>query len=392
MALDTNGIVSFVTLAGEQVNVLMPKLREVFVNETPLVSRLARLPATSKVYSFTNYNPRVRAATLGTGGVTTNVQTSIPFADASQYQVGDVLELNDGTNMERVEVVSAPVLTTTPNTVTVRRGREGTTAVATFAAGINVYLIGNSRVGTEGDQVAIRSVRTATQQIVQTFQFPVQVGGEAQAISNVPMPPGYASVFDLEKATKLIELMRDQEYTSYYGLGELPAAEGDRGKQKGLRTLIGTYNGGANVDTTTKTNYTKAQFLAGTIQKIYDAGGDPDLILCSTDFMGFLMTWAPTQTAVLGGNYTKALNQPIDEFILPLTGKPMMFVPSLQLRKGTAAVLSSKDLNLRVLRDEYYQPRGYRGDATEGDWLSSMCIDMGHPAWHAWSENIQSVA
>jgi hypothetical protein len=353
---------------------------------------LPRRPATAKTYTSTTYDVRKRTFVLGTGDLT-NVATALPVLDASQFQVGDVLELNDGTNVERVEVTAAPSLSPTPNTVTIRRAREGTTAHAFLTATpTNVYLIGNSRTGTEVDQQAIRSIRTGFLQIVQTFQIPVQIGGEADAISNVPLPTGFARLFDVEKATKLIEMMRDIEYTSYYGMGEVPAAEGDRGKQKGLKTWISAYNGGANVTTSTKTNYTLAQFLADGIQKVYNAGGAPDLILCSTDFLGFLRTWAPSVTAIMGQNLTQTLGLPIREFVLPLNAEPLTFVTSLQLRPGTAVVLSSNDVDMRVLREEYFQPRGNRGDAIEGDWFASMCINLGHPQWGAWVEGVQSAA
>jgi hypothetical protein len=391
MPLDTVGILTPIDFTLEQPSVISTVIREVFVDETPLVSRLEHNPATSEVFTIDRYDVRQRGYTLGTGGLGTTGATSLPIADASPFQVGDVLEVTDGTNTERLEVLAPPVLTATPNTLTVRRAREGTTA-AVFAAGATLRLVGNARTGGEIDQQAFRTVVTPLEQYVQTFQYAVQVGGKAQAIRNVALPPGVADLFGRDRAIKLLEAMRDVENSMYYGLGEKPVATGDRAKMKGLRSLIQSFSGGANVSLTTKTNYTRAQFVLDTFAKIRAAGGDPDVILCSTDAETFIETWVPNKTAQMGQGRTETLGFPITEFILPLQARPITFVESLQLRPGTMAVLTSADLDVRVLRDIFWQPRERRGDAIEGDWIADFAISMGHPQWHAWVEGIQSAA
>ena len=387
MALDTVGILTPIEFAAEQPTVITAVMREVFVNENPLFARLSHTKATSEVYTINSYDYRQRSYALGTGDLT-NVAALLPLADASPFQVGDVLELDNGTAIERVEVLAPPVLTTTPNTLTIRRAREGTTAAAFLTSATTVRLIANARTGAEIDQQAFRTVSTGLQQIVQTFQYPVQVGGKAEAISNVALPPGVTSVFGHDRAIKLGETVRDIENAMYYGKGEVPVAVGDRGKMKGLKTLIKS----ANVKTNAGASYTRTAFLADSVQKIYSAGGMPDTIVCSTDFLGYLDTWVPLKTAQMGNGKTSELGFPITTFVLPLGAQPLVFVPSLQLRAGTAIVLSSMDLEVRYLRELAWKPRERRGDAMEGDWIGDYAIHLGHPQWHAWVEGITSAA
>lgn len=401
MALDTVGILTPIDFPLEQTTVISAVAREIFVNEQPLFSRLPHVRATSETYTIDRYDVRGglnrRTYAVGTGGISNSAAT-LPIADASLFQVGDVLELqqvsaNDSgaTGTERVEVVAPPSITTTPNTLTVRRAREGTTGLA-FTATDPIYLVGNSRTGGEVDQQAFRPVVSPIQQIVQTFQFPVQVGGKAEAIQNVALPPGVNSVMGRDRAIKAVEFVRDVENTFYYGTGEVPIADGDRGKSKGLKALINSYNAGANVKLAAGSGYTRQQFIADTIAKIYSVGGMADTILCSTDFLGFLDTWVPTKTAIMGEGRTSELGFPITTFVLPLQGMPLTFVPSLQLRPGTACILSSNDIDVRYLREMFWQPRGVRGDAMMGDWIGDYCINVEHPMWHSWVEGITSAA
>lgn len=392
MALDTVGILSIIEFAPEQTTVIRATERELFVNERPLFARLPHVQATSEVYTINSYNVRGRSYVVGTGGIT-NVATSLPIADASPFQVGDVLELikADASAMERVEVIAVPVLTTTPNTLTIRRAREGSTAVA-FAAADTINLIGNARTGAEIDQQATRVSQTGITQVVQTFQEAVQIGGKAQAIQNVALPPNANSVMGFTRAVKLVETIRDIENTFYYGEGEVPAASGNRGKMKGLRKIIKSYNSGSNYVAAAGASYTLSAFLAATVQKIYSAGGMADVILCSTDFMTFANAWVPNKTSMMGNGKTNELGFDINTVILPLDARPLTFITSLQLRPGTAAVLSSNDIDVRYLREIQWLPRERRGDATEGDWIGDYAINVDHPQWHAWVDGITSAA
>lgn len=387
MSLDVQGILQNISLVTEQSTVLYPYLREVFINETPFITRTRREPAEGQQYSIISYDVRPRIYTLNAAIVSGD--TTITLTDTTPLLVGDVLELiiTGGASIERIEVTALPTATT----ATIRRAREGTTAIANDNTGNKtVTLIGNSRTGAEIDQSAKRTIRTSTAQYVQTFQNPVQVGGVAQAVRNTRLPAGISDVFSLEQKTAMTEMMRDEEYTSYYGLGEAPAAAGDRPKQKGLKTLISAYNSGSNVNSSGGASYTFLNFVAQ-VQKAIDGGGDPDAVICSTDFVTGLQTWGFAKQQI---NEPRAslLGLPIKEIAVPFASGTLTFIPSYQLKKGTAIILTSKDALVRYIRPEFWNLRGNRGDAKEGDFIADICCELGHFGWHSFVEGVTSYA
>lgn len=388
MALDVQGILQNVSLTNEQTTVLYPYLREVFINETPLITRTPQQPAEGQVYNIVSYDVRPRGYTLAAAIITTD--TTITLNDTTPLLVGDVLEMFDtaAANIERIEVTA---LGTDGVTATIRRAREGTTALANTAAGAAstkvVTLIGNSRNGSEVNQQAKRTVRTLVEQYVQTFQNPVQVGGLANAVRNTRLPAGFSSVFSLEQQVAMTEMMRDMEYTSYYGLGEKPSAVNDRAKQKGLRKLINSNN----VKTNAGASYTFLNFVADGAQKCLDGGGDPDVCICSTDLVTGLQTWGFAKQQI-NTPRMNLLGLPINEIAVPFASGTITFIPSFQMRKGTACVLTSKDVLMRYIRQAFWQLRGNAGDAHQGDFIGDTCVEIGHPSWHSWIEGISSYA
>ena len=43
---------------------------------------------------------------------------------------------------------------------------------------------------------------------------------------------------------------------------------------------------------------------------------------------------------------------------------------------------------MRMKRNEFWNPRGSRGDAFEGDWIAEGAIEIENPSHHAWVEGI----
>lgn len=386
------GILQNINLSTEQVTVLYPYLREVFINETPLVAMLPREKADAVDYKVTLYDVRPRTYTLA-AAVASGAATTMTLSDASPLMIGDILQLTkeDGSTYEHVELTADP--NTTTNVITVRRARGGTTATTnTLAGNTTMYLIGNSRTGAEIDQNAQRAARSTVAQTVQTFNFPVQVGRVANQVGNTRLPAGFSSVFSLEQQVKITEMMRDEEYSAYYAEYESVAAAGDRAKQRGLRQFIKAYSGGANVKLNGGSNYTKLNFIADTIQKAIDGGGNPDVVLVATNFLTFLSTWSVALQQFQNPRTTPWLGVPIKEFDAPFLGHPVRIIPSYQLRPGTAVALTSSDVKMRYIEQESFAPRGRRGDAVEGDAYADTCIEIGHPGWHAWVEGITSAA
>jgi hypothetical protein len=344
-----------------------------FVNRCPLVTRLPRVPVGST--NFTMVNRAYRARLGAVSAAATATDTALTMADASPFMNGDVLETPSG---ERVELTSDPNLST--GVIQVRRGAEGTTKVA-IAAGAQVRLIGNSRTGSEIDQTAIAFKPVEVPQYCQTFQHPVQVGGSYQASLGFAGTPAGRSPFDQSRMDALQNLLDDMEVTSYYGLGESPSVA-SRPKQKGLRTLI------ASNRVTTPTNagaYKPTDLIRDTLEKCRLQGGDPDVLIVSTNFMTGLATWGHAAQRIDAG--VNIFGTPIDVFEAPFLGG-LSLIEAPLLKSGTAICLTSSEVRMRMKRNEFWSPRGSRGDAIEGDWVAEGAVEIDNESHHAWVEGI----
>lgn len=399
MALSVQGILTSLATATEQTTVLTALMREIFVNDCPLWSRLTHEHIGAPEYNIVTYDVRQRPMTLASAltAVSALTTATVTFADTTQLQQGDVIEIYDtaGTAFERAEVVADPA---TATTVSLMRGVEGTTPIANTLGGgastLVCYLVGNSRTGAEVNQTASRSIRTLTPQHVQTYQFPVQVGGLVQAIDAIQLPPGMNSVFNLESVTKMQEFARDVEYTSYYGVGQRAdvANATARRKQVGLRQQIRNYNSGSNYRAVNAGSYTRLNFVADLIQKARNGQGNPDVLLVGLDAETAFATWTLAMQQIADARTTKELGITVEEYNTNLGGKPLKVVASSQLRPGTFAALTSKDIKFRVIREAFFQKRGFRGDAFEGDYIGDYCLELGHPGWHSFAEGITGYA
>ena len=320
-----------------------------------------------------SYRPRV---VLLAGAIAAG-DTQITLLDASPFMNGDVLELASG---ERVELIGDPNLAT--NTVSVRRGAEGTTP-GTGAVNDQIRLIGNSRSGAEINQNGVALKPVGTTQYCQTWQHPVQVGGSLQASSAFQTYSGVQTPFEQYKMDALQNLMDDMEYSSYYGRGEDPAVA-TRPKQKGLRTLLnGTLttipvNGGA---------YKATDFIRDTMQLCRQNGGDPDVLMVSSNFMTGLATWGQAAQRIDAG--VNVFGTPIDIFAAPFLGG-ISIIEAPLLKPFSAICLTSREVRMRMKRNEFWNPRGVRGDAYEGDWLAEGAVEVDNPGHHAWVEGISA--
>lgn len=344
-----------------------------FVNRCPLVTRIPRLPVGSTTFTIVSRGYRSRTATLASAVAAGDSQ--ITLTDVSAFMNGDVLELASG---ERVELIGDPNLVT--NTIAVRRGAEGSTP-ASGSANDTVQLIGNSRTGAEVNQLGVSLKPVGVSQYCQTWQHPVQVGGSLQASSAFESYPGARSPFDQYKMDALQNLMDDMEYSACYGRGEDPSVSG-RPKQKGLRTLL-TSN--LTVNPVNAGAYTPTDFIRDTLQQCRVNGGEPDVLLVSPNFMTGLATWGQAVQRIDAG--VNVFGTPIDLFEAPFLGGVSIIEAPL-LRPFTAICLTSGEIRMRMKRNEFWNPRGVRGDAYEGDWIAEGAIEVDNQAHHAWLEGI----
>ena len=344
-----------------------------YVNRCPLVTRVPRVPCGSTTFTMINRSYRSRIATVSAPIAVTDTQ--IALIDVSAFMAGDVLELASG---ERVEILVDPNVAA--DTVTVRRAAEGTTAAA-GSTGDVIRLIANSRTGMEINQSAIAFKPTGISQFCQTWQHPVQVGGSLQSSSAYQTQPGVGTPFDQNKMDALQNLMDDMESSAYYGRGEDPAVAA-RPKQKGLKSLLVS---NTTVAPTNAGAYKPTDLMRDTLERCRTGGGDPDVLLVSTNFMTGLATWGHAAQRINAG--VNVFGTPIDVFEAPFLGGVSIIEAPL-LKPYTAVCLTSSEIRLRMKRNEFWSPRGSRGDAFEGDWLAEGAIEVDNQAHHAWVEGI----
>jgi hypothetical protein len=344
-----------------------------FVNRCPLVTRAHRVPCASTTFTMVNRAFRSRVAVVAAAIGATDTQ--ITLVDASPFMNGDVLQLASG---ERVEIIADPNLAT--DTITVRRGAEGTTP-ATGSVNDVIRLIGNSRTGAEVNQSGVAFQPVGVTQYCQTWQHPVQIGGSLQATSGFQTQPGVRTPFEQYKMVALQNLMDDMEVSSYYGLGEDPSVSG-RPKQKGLRTLIITNKTTAPINAGA---YKATDFIRDTLQQCRSNGGDPDVLLVSSNFMTGLATWGQPAMRIEAG--VNIFGTPIDVFEAPFLGG-ISIIEAPLLQPYTAVCLTSSEVRIRMKRNEFWNPRGSRGDAFEGDWIAEGAVELDNESHHAWVEGI----
>jgi uncharacterized protein DUF5309 len=381
-------------LAGvEARNDVTVAIRNWFANRNPLVTRLPYVPVERVDFLMYTHKYRARSTSLG-AAVASNSQTSLTLADATFLMNHDVLELVDSAtgNIERVQVSGDPTSSTTVNVTrglwSEISGTQGTTALSSVLSGSTVNLIGNSRTGAEVQQTGLTTIGVARTQYCQTFQFPVQIGGSAQTARAQVLPGGIQTPFDFNMTVQLQNMVDDIENSCYYGIAQSPNdSAGVTAKMNGLRSILVTNNISALSNTTPVNGaaYGSTDLIRDTLQACRQGGGEPDLLVVSTNFMSGFATWGQAIQRVPAGE--TVFGTPINVMEAPfLHGVTIVEAPLL--RPYTAIALTSSEVYIRNKRNPFWQLRGSRGDMVEGDWLAEMAIEVVNESHHAWVEGI----
>lgn len=368
-------------------------IRNWFANRNPLVTRLPYVPVERVDFLMYTHRYRARSTVLG-AAVSSSSATSLTVADATFLMNHDVLEIVDSTtgNIERVQVSSDP---TSGNTINVIRGLwsqiggvAGTTPLSSAAANSTVNLIGNSRNGAEVNQTGLTTVGIPRTQYCQTFQFPVQIGGSAQTARAQVLPGGIQTPFDFNMTVQLQNMVDDIENSCYYGIAQGPNdSTGVTAKMNGLRSILQSNNisGLTGTAPINAAAYGATDLIRDTLQAARSGGGEPDLLVVSTNFMSGFATWGQAIQRVPAGE--TAFGTPINVLEAPfLHGVTIVEAPLL--RPFTAIALTSSEVYIRNKRNPYWQLRGSRGDMVEGDWIAEMAIEVVNESHHAWVEGI----
>ena len=319
----------------EARNDITVAIKNWYANRNPLVTRLPYVPVERTDFIMYSHLYRARSTTMG-AAVSATTTTGLTLADATFLMNHDVLELIDSASgaVERVQVNGDPTGT---NTITVLRGVSGTTATGTVTNGSSVYLVGNSRTGAEITQTGLTTVGTSRTQYCQTFQFPVQVGGSAQTARAQVMPGGIQSPFDFNMTIQLQNMVDDIEYSCCYGIAQAPTADttgtdtATTAKMNGLRSILVTNNVGS-LNSTTPTNasaYGSSDLIRDTLQAARTGGGEPDLLVVSTNFMSGFATWGQAVQRISAGE--TVFGTPITTYEAPfLHGVTIVEAPLLK--------------------------------------------------------------
>src|SRR5271156_148203 len=364
-------------------------VRNWFANRNPLVTRLPYVPVERVDFLMYTHRYRARSTTLGVA-VSSNSTTSLTFADAKFLMNHDVLQLvasASGTT-EFVQISGDPTSSTTVN---VTRGTAGTTALSSVASGSTVNLIGKSRNGAEVNQTGLSTIGIPRTQYCQTFQFPVQIGGAAQTARAQVMPGGIQTPFDFNMTVQLQNMIDDIETSCYYGIAQAPTADSGNpdtavtAKMNGLRSIFQTNNISGSSSPTNASAYGSTDLIRDTLQAARQNGGEPDLLVVSTNFMSGFATWGQAIQRIPAGQ--TVFGTPINVLEAPfLHGVTIVEAPLL--RPYTAIALTSSEVYIRNKRNPYWNLRGNRGDMVEGDWIAEMAIEVVNESHHAWVEGI----
>jgi hypothetical protein len=368
-------------------------IRNWFANRNPLVTRLPYVPVERVDFQMYTHKYRARSTVLG-AAVTSNTQTTLTVADATFLMNHDVLEVVDAAtgNIERVQISGDPTSATTVNVTrgiwSQTSGVIGTAPLASAASGSTVNLIGNSRTGAEVQQTGLTTIGVPRTQYCQTFQFPVQIGGSAQTARAQVMPGGIQTPFDFNMTVQLQNMVDDIENCMYYGVAQPPNdATGSTAMMNGLRSIFVT-NNISSLTGATPVNaaaYGSTDLIRDTLQAARSGGGEPDLLVVSTNFMSGFATWGQAIQRVPAGE--TVFGTPIYVLEAPfLHGVSIVEAPLL--RPFTAIALTSSEVYVRNKRNPYWSLRGSRGDMVEGDWIAELAIEVVNESHHAWVEGI----
>jgi hypothetical protein len=369
----------------EARNDITVAVRNWFANRNPLVTRLPYVPVERVDFLMYSHQYRNRSTTLATA-ISASTTTGLTLGDCTFLMNHDVLELVDTNGVtERVQINGDPTGT---NTITVIRGVSLTTATTALDTATVVNLIGNSRLGSEVNQTGLTTIGVSRTQYCQTFQFPVQIGGSAQTARAQVMPGGIQSPFDFNMTIQLQNMVDDIENTCYYGISQPPNdTAATTAKMNGLRYILQS-NNISPATSTTPTNasaYGSTDLIRDTLQAARSGGGEPDLLVVSTNFMSGFATWGQAVQRIPAGE--TVFGTPINVLEAPfLHGVTIVEAPLL--RPYTAIALTSSEVYIRNKRNPYWNLRGNRGDMVEGDWIAELAIEVVNESHHAWVEGI----
>ena len=351
-----------------------------FVNRTPLIPRLPKLPTGAP--RVLGHQRQLPAAIQPAGG-----QLHLRRHHPDRDRRNDLRHRRRDPGRLRVHArdghAQRRLLGTSSSMITVQPAYAGTTA-ASHTNGVPVYLVSNSRTGAEINVTSVSRIPQAVTQYCQTVQHAYQVGGALQADANYVT--GFATPLDRDRMLAMQHVMDDFESAVYYGKGVQIAATATRPMMKGIGNLIQTNSVTAPINAAA---YKPSDLVRDTLQACFNGGGNPTVLLVSTDFLSGFAVWGHAAMRLNAGS--NVFGTPIDLFEAPfLSG--ISIIPAPLLRPGTVICLSDPEARIRLKRPMIDKPRGSRGDAFEGDIIMEGAIELDNEAHHAWVTGVTAFA
>lgn len=348
-----------------------------FVNRHPLTNRFRHGPVNSESWKIANEKQRPRSVKLTVD--VNNSATSITVDDASVIEPDDVIEIES----ERL-LVSA-TSGAAPGTLTVARGYSGTAAAShTAGAGLDTRLITNTRTGYAENLDPMIAGHAAFTNYIMTVQSSYAVGGRAQRLDNYM--GGSQEPLDREKMACLRRVLDNFEVGLYLGQKVANAGPTSRTQTAGLKQQIVTNK------TTSPTNasaYSPTDMVRDLVQTIFNAGGEPTHLLCSSDWLSGFYKWGlPNQRT---DPRETALGVKIRTLTLPWLDDVQTIVAPL-LPSGTLVMLSEPEVVVRTTTELIDIPRARDGDAVRGDMLIEGGLELANESHHAWVSGVTGFA
>jgi hypothetical protein len=202
---------------------------------------------------------------------------------------------------------------------------------------------------------------------------------------------GFATPLDRDRMLAMQHVMDDFESATYYGRAQAMSSTVTRPTMLGLGggTTYGLVRTNFTTSPTNAAAYKPSDLVRDTIQAVFNGGGNPTVLLVSTDFLNGLAVWGHAAMRLQAG--ANVFGTPIDLFEAPfLSG--ISVIPAPLLRPGTAICLSDPEVRIRLKRPMIDKPRGSRGDAFEGDIIMEGAIELDNEAHHAWVSGVTAFA
>ena len=334
------------------------------------VGKFALTNREGKMYEWLEDTYIAETTTVGSGLDSDSTTTTFVPASTTLLQAGDILMIDS----EKLWVSAVD----SNGYPTVTRG-WGSTTGATHDDASTVTIVSRARIdGDDADDSPSTEVTTGYN-YTQIFQKTIEIARTKQRIAQY----GISDPVDYEIDKKMDELMMLLNKMPYYGERYAGTSTAAR-SAGGLRTFISTNSSDLSSAALTRDD------IDDLLQDIYDAGGDPDLILCgawsqrkiNSFYEGFITT---ERSEELGGNK-------INKLLHPISGRTLDIVVDRACPTDELWVLESDNIAFYPFDPFFYEELAKTGDATKGEVVGEYGLIVRAEEHHGYLDGISTTS